>query len=224
MKILIVDDHVLFREGLVSLLTSQSKFSVVGEAGSIQDAISMTQKLKPDLVLLDVDLPDGSGIEAIKHLLVKRPEMKIVVLTTQENEEHLLTAIGNGAIGYLSKNIPMSQLLKTLQAIDRGEAALSRSMTGRIIDEFQRIVNPNYQNDPDWDKLTPREFEILEILCTGATNQEIAEKLFIAENTVKVHVHNILDKLNVNNRREATRYALRQGIVLPNNSQSYFGV
>jgi DNA-binding NarL/FixJ family response regulator len=221
MKILVVEDHVLFREGLVSLLTSQSKFSVVGEAGSIQDAISMTQKLKPDLVLLDVDLPDGSGIDAIKHLLLKRSNTKIVVLAAHENEEHLLTAIGNGAIGYLSKNIPMSQLLKTLQAIDRGEAALSRSMTGRIIDEFQRMVNPDFRNDPDWDKLTPRESEILEILCTGATNQEIADQLFISENTVKVHVHSILEKLNVNNRREATRYALRQGIVTLNHSQSY---
>lgn len=212
MKILIVDDHVLFREGLVSLLSNQRDIHVVGEVGTIREAISNVTDLKPDVVLMDVYLQDGDGLEAIKTILSKRAETKVVVLTMYDSEEVLFQAIRNGAVGYLLKNIPMSKLVLSLRAIKRGEAALSREMTHRLISEFQRLGKTYEYDRTDLDALTPRELEVLQLLSTDASNQEIADNLIIAENTVKVHVHNILEKLNVRNRREAGKFARRQGI------------
>jgi two-component system nitrate/nitrite response regulator NarL len=212
MNVLIVDDHVLFREGLVSLLANQPDLTVVGEAGSTREAITKTCELKPDLVLLDLHLPDGDGLEAIRIILSKMPETKVVVLTIYESEDSFISAIRSGAVGYLHKKMPLAKLLLSLRAIERGEAALSRTMTSRLVIEFQRIGKTSQSDKSDLDILTPREMEVLELLGSNATNQEIAEHLVIAENTVKVHVHNILEKLNFQNRYQAGRFARRLGI------------
>jgi two-component system nitrate/nitrite response regulator NarL len=212
MKILIVDDHVLFREGLVSLLGNQPDLNVVGEAGLVAEAITKTCDLEPDLVLIDLHLPDGDGLEAIKIILSKRPETKVVVLTIYESEDLFISAIRNGAVGYLSKKIPLAKLLLSLRAINRGEAALSRTMASRLVVEFQRLGKTSQSDEPDLDILTPREMEVLELLGSSASNHEIADRLVIAENTVKVHVHNILEKLNFQNRYQAGRFARRLGI------------
>lgn len=207
MRILVVDDHNLFREGLVSLLSSYPDLTVVGQASTAKGAVEKAVELSPDLVLLDVSLPDRSGIEAISEILSLRPETKIVMLTVYETDNLLLEAVRNGAAGYLLKDIPITKLLVALRGLANGEAALSRKMTARIMKEYQR----NKANGVGGDRmntLTMRELEILDLIITGATNQEIADRLVLSENTVKVHIHNILEKLHLRNRHEATRYAL----------------
>lgn len=218
MKILIVDDHVLFREGLVSLLENHPKMTVVGEAGSICEAIEKSIELQPDLVLLETHLPDGNGVEAIKGILANRPDTIILVLTHYDSEDLFISAIRSGARGYLPKRIPMAKLVLSLQALERGEAAMSRTMMTRLVVEFQKIANNYIEDKFSFDNLTPREREVLQLLSANATNQEIADRLTISENTVKVHVHNILDKLDLQNRVQAGRFARSHGIASPNNS------
>ncbi|MGD8750840.1 MAG: response regulator transcription factor [Anaerolineales bacterium] len=218
MKILTVDDHVLFREGLVSLLSEHPDFTVVGEAGTARKAVAKALELKPDLVLLDLNLPDGSGLDVIKSILSRQPETKIVILTIHESEELLLAAIRNGAIGYILKNTPVSELLLSLRALDRGEVALSRTMTTRLVNGVHQLDKTLNEDDPDLEVLTSREVEVLQLLGARATNQEIADQLVIAKNTVKVHVYNTLKKLGFKNRQEAGKFARRKGLTPhPNN-------
>jgi len=212
MRILIVDGHNLFREGLVSLLSGYSDLSVVGEAGTAREAIEKAVELNPDLILLDIGLPDRSGIDALIDILALRPEIKIIMLTIHETENLLLDAIRNGAAGYLLKNIPITKLLVALRGLANGEAALSRTMTAQIVKDYQRSYKTNQFNSDSMNTLTTREMEILNQLITGARNQDIAKRLVLSENTVKVHIHNILEKLNLRNRHEATKYALRYQI------------
>jgi DNA-binding NarL/FixJ family response regulator len=220
MKVLTVDDHILFREGLVSLLSDHPDFTVVGEAGTVREAVAMALELKPDLVLLDLNLPDGSGLDVIKSILSRRPETKIVILTVHETEDLLLAAIRDGAIGYIVKNTPVSELLLSLRALARGEAALSRTMTTRLVRSVHRLDKSINEDDPDLEELTPREIEVLQLLGARATNQEIADQLVIAENTAKVHVYNILKKLEFNSRQEAGKFARRKGLTPSSNHSS----
>jgi DNA-binding NarL/FixJ family response regulator len=214
-KILVVDDHILFREGLVGMLTNHPDISVVGEAATVRGAIEKTLELNPDVVLLDISLPDGSGIDALREILTHRPNTKVVMLTIHDAEDLMVIAIRNGAVGYILKNIPVSKLIKILHSVEKGEAALSRKMTSRIVEEFSKVGKTQEPDNNGARSLTMRELEILKILGTGATNQEIAERLVISENTVKVHVHNILEKLDLRNRREAGQFARQYDFGLP---------
>jgi two-component system, NarL family, nitrate/nitrite response regulator NarL len=208
-KILIVDDHVIFREGLVSLFKNQPDFEVIGEAGSVAKAIKISNELQPDLVLLDIGLPDGNGLEATHAILNQNPDTKIVILTVHESDALLFDAIRRGAKGYLLKNTSVSKLVSSLRALERGEAALSRAMTGRILDEFRRMGKISSSGESMLENLTPRELEVLEKLGTDSTNKQIASSLVISEYTVKNHIHNILKKLNFTNRREAAKFSRR---------------
>jgi DNA-binding NarL/FixJ family response regulator len=212
MRILVVDDQVLFREGIVGLLESQPDLSVVGEAGSVHEAIAKAIDLEPDLILMDIALPDGSGVEAVRMIHAHLPETIIVMLTIHESDELLLDAIQAGAKGFLLKNTPLVKLLASLHGIGRGEAAISRKMTFRVLDEFSRIGKLPAQTDPKLAHLTLRELDVLAELAQKYTNREIAERLSISENTVKIHVHKILAKLNLSNRREAGKFARRYGL------------
>jgi two-component system nitrate/nitrite response regulator NarL len=209
MRVLLVDDHVLFREALVSLLEAQPDLKVVGQADSMRDAIVLTRNVLPDLVLMNITLPDGTGAEAIRAILAERPETKIVVLTLYEEDDQLFEAIRAGAIGYLSKHVRAAELFKTLQGVMRGEAGISGLTARRILDEFARLSPPR---SDEAAPLTSREVEVLRELANGATNQAIAERLVISENTVKNHVRNILVKLHFHSRREAADYARRHGL------------
>ena len=209
MQILLVDNHVLFREGLVSLLEARPDLKVVGQAGSIHEAVMLTRKTAPDLVLINITLPDGTGAEAIRALLTERPETKIVVLTLHEEDDELFDAIRAGAVGYLSKQVCAAELFKTLSGVMHGEAGISGTTARRILDEFARL-SPHRSGD--MVVLTSREVEVLRELVNGASNQLIAERLVISENTVKNHVRNILVKLHLHSRREAANYARRHGI------------
>jgi len=206
MRVLIVDDHNFFREGLVSLVKSQPDFEVVGESGTVKDAIDDSLRLKPDLVLMDFNLPDGTGLEATRAILQKEPGIKIVFLTIQESDESLLEALHLGARGYLLKNLSVTSLINSLHSIEQGDPAISPAQINVVLKELTRN-NVAQETPPLMHLLTTREIEILGLLAGNLTNQEIALKLFVSENTVKNHVHSILKKLNLGNRREAAQYA-----------------
>ena len=210
MKIIIVDDHVLFREGLAAIIRSESDIEIVGQAGTVQEAIQLVGAIKPDMVLMDFGLPDGTGADATRAILKEDPKCKIIFLTMSEEDEHLFAAIRSGAKGYLLKNMRPSKLVSTLRSVQKGESALSRSMTLRLMEELARTNEPPRTGDPT---LTRRELEVLRELASGLSNAEIAEHLFISENTVKYHVHSILEKLNLSDRRDATIYAREHGLI-----------
>ncbi len=217
MKLLIVDDHILFREGLVNILEdNQEGLTVVGEAGSVHEALEKTLELEPDLVLMDINLPDGNGVDAVKTILAHRPETMIVMLTVYETDELLFISVRNGAVGYLLKSTPASKLIQSLVAIRRGEAAISRTMTLKVLEEFHRAGSLYEPMGNVLSALTNRELEVFKLLGMDSSNKEIAENLTISINTAKIHVHNILKKLELKNRREAGELARRYRVVPPN--------
>jgi DNA-binding NarL/FixJ family response regulator len=205
-RILLVDDQVLFRQAVASLLGAQPDIRVVGEAGSVREAIAAFREHRPDIVLMDFSLPDGTGLDATPVILAERPDTRIVFLTVGEEDDRMFAAIRAGAKGYLQKNVPVAELLAFIRGVGRGEMALTPAAGMRILDEFARSV-PRQPLQHSADKLTPRELEVLRALASGASNSEIAEQLVISENTVKNHIHSILAKLHLRNRREATKFA-----------------
>jgi len=212
LRILIVDDHIMLREGLVSLIKPQPDFEVVGEAGSVAEAIQLANDLKPDLVLMDFGLPDGTGLDATKAILEVHPDTKIVFLTVHEADDDLFAAIRYGAKGYLLKNVPVSKMLQALRGMGRGEAPLSREMTSRVLAELARSEKLQPHQKDAFSLLTSRELEVLRLIARGATNQQIADELFISVNTVKNHVHNMLEKLELKDRYELADYAGEHGL------------
>jgi DNA-binding NarL/FixJ family response regulator len=212
-RILIVDDHVLFREGLVGILETASEFEVIGEAGSASEAIEQARLHKPDMILMDWGLPDADGISATKQILSEQPECKIIFLTIFDDDEILFSAIRGGAKGFLLKNVSSKKLLEQLSAVNQGQSALSKAMTARLIEEFSHSAPGVKRNTSDFDKLSPREVDVLREIINGASNCEIASNLFITENTVKHHIHNILEKLGVQNRHQAANYARQNGFM-----------
>jgi len=209
-RIVVVDDHVLFREGLVAIIRSESEIHVVGQAGTVQEAIELVGSLKPDMVLMDFRLPDGTGVDATREILKRDRDCKIVFLTMSEEDDDLFSAIRSGAKGYLLKNMQPTKLISTIKSVYDGESALSRAMTLRLMEELARTKEPIRAGDPT---LTRRELEVLRELVSGSSNSEIAAHLVISENTVKYHVHSILDKLGLADRKEAAEYARKHGIV-----------
>ncbi len=219
MKILLVDDHVLFREGVASLLDTQPDMIVLGESASVKEAVVKARELKPDVILMDISLPDGSGVEAARQILAEQPETRIVFLTVHEDDERLFEAIRSGGQGYLLKNMRTVELLDLLRGLERGEAAISRQMASRIMTEFARMrsqLNTVTSDISDSDiVLTTREIDVLKLVTNGASNKEIAAQLVVAQSTVKNHMSNILNKLHLKNRREAAAYARRHGLIPP---------
>lgn len=215
-KVLIVDDHTLFRKGLLSLLKQQKGIEVVGEARDGEEGVRMALSLRPHVVLMDVKMPRCNGIEATRAIREKLPLTHIVMLTVSEEDEDLFSAVKAGARGYLIKNIEPDQLVKAIQWLAKGEAVIPHSMATKLLREFNAISNrPPASSDPDLKPLTVREKEILQLLSRGDSNKEIAGALFISEHTVKIHLKNILKKLHMNNRIQAAVYAYQQGLVPP---------
>ena len=212
MKILLVDDHVLFRDGLASLLSAQPNITIVGKAKSVSEAIQMARNVLSDLILMDFSLPDGTGADATRAILAEQPNTNIVFLTVHEDDERLFTAIRGGAKGYLLKNTPVEKLLQYLHRIEQGEAAMSPKTTSRILKQFAKMAPQKKPLRAYINGLTTRELQVLRELDTGDTNQQIASRLFISERTVKNHVSRILAKLSLKNRHEAANYARRYGL------------
>jgi len=206
MRILVADDHSLFRDGLVSLLEAGG-YEVIGQAGDGQEAVDKARRLNPDLVLLDINMPHKTGLEALREIKTGLPSTKVVMLTVSEEDAHLLEAIRSGADGYLLKHLNANEFLQMIQSVERGEAAISRSMTGRL---FRHVAQPP---EPEEVVLSEREVEVLRLVAAGKSNREIAEALSVSENTVKFHLRNILQRLNVSNRAEAVMVALQKGIL-----------
>ena len=214
-RLLLVDDHALFREGLAGLFAYQDDFVLVGEAGDAAGALSQTAALQPDIVLMDIDMPGEDGIAATRRLKAEFPEVTVVMLTVHDATNKLLEAIKAGAQGYLVKNIRSAELLEQLRGLRRGEAAITRRMAARILEEFQRGQVAAGVKDESSQDLTARELEVLELVSDRLSNKEIAARLVISEHTVKNHLKNILSKLHLRSRRQAADYGLARGWVRP---------
>ena len=210
--ILIVDDHDLFREGLTGVINRWNDFTVIGEASDGKEALERTRALLPDIVIMDISMPVLNGLEATKIINREFPSTRIVILTVSEEEENLFQAIKNGASGYINKNVTSDKFYGLLQDLARGEAALTSDMAKKIITEF-KISSGRKGVALEIEPLSEREEQVLSLVVQGLTNVEIANKLFLSPNTIKKHIRNILQKLQLNNRIEAAVYAVREGLV-----------
>ena len=209
MRVLIADDHALFRDGLRSLLEARG-VEVVGEAANGQEAVEMALDLRPDVVLMDLAMPELTGIEATERICHQELDIAVVVLTASDDDLHLFEAIKRGAQGYLLKDLEADRFFALLQGVARQEPALTPGLARRLLSELRR----DDRDDHDPDALTGREQEVLELMVEGVTsNRQLAGRLGVSENTVKFHVRNILDKLHLHNRTQAVAYALKQGLV-----------
>jgi len=214
-RILVVDDHTLFRRGLIALLRQNSGFTVVGEAGDAGEAQRRASELQPDVILLDNHLPGVAGIDALPGLKEAAPAARVLMLTVSEDEHDLAAALRAGAHGYLLKTMDSEGLAQAIERAARGESVVSPEMTGKLVNAFQQasarpVAREPPASDPVTDamqSLSPRESEILQHIARGASNKEIARALDIAETTVKIHVQHILRKLNLNSRVQAAVYA-----------------
>lgn len=205
MRIVVVDDHEIVRQGLKALLEAEDDFSVVGEAGSVVEAVRRVGYESPDVVVMDVRLPDGSGVEACREIRSRWPSVKVLMLTSYADEEALMSAIVAGASGYVLKRIDSHDLVTNLRRVAAGESLLDGEMTDRLF----RKLRGDEPDDPLLARLTPQERKILDHIAEGLTNREISEQMFLAEKTVKNYVSNLLAKLEMSRRSEAAAYAAR---------------
>jgi DNA-binding NarL/FixJ family response regulator len=210
MKIVIVDDHVLFREGLAGIIRREPDIEIADMVGTVQEAVETVRALKPDIILMDLNLPDGSGIDATYTILEEFPTCKVIFLTMSDKDDDLFAAVRSGAKGYLLKDIQPLALVAAIRSVQGGESALSRGMTLRLMDELSHSKRPPR---PTENTLTLRELDVLRAIATGMSNLEIGNKLYISENTVKFHVHSLLAKLNLSDRKEAANFARERGLV-----------
>lgn len=211
-RVLIADDHALFREGIRRLLGSAGDIEVVGEAGSGEEAVGLVEDLTPDVVLLDVMMPGMSGIDVARVIRTTSPRTRVVILTVHANEEFLFEAIKAGAMGYLLKDASPDELLRAVRLVAQGDGLLAPAVAAKVFKEFARVAAAQ-DLAPVLTTLTARETEILRHVTAGLANKEIARALNISERTVKNHLSNIMEKLHVNSRTQAAVYALRTGIV-----------
>jgi len=209
---LLVDDHALFRRGLISLLSTQKDMEVVGEAADGLEALEKTRELMPDIILMDITMPNCDGLEATRLILDEMPYVKIVMLTVSEEEGNLYEAVKSGAKGYLLKNLEPDLLYGLIRSVAAGEAALSPVMASKILQEYAGQRVGAQEELGRGQRTTAREEEILNLVVEGLGNKEIAQRLCISESTVRNHLHNILEKLQLQNRVQLAIYASRRGI------------
>ncbi len=210
-RIMLVDDHALFREGLAGLFAYQPDFEVVGEAEDAASALALAEQLHPDLVLMDIDLPGEDGVGATQRLKAALPATVVVMLTVYDDADKLLEAFKAGAQGYLVKNIRSAELLGHLRRLANGEVVISRRIATRLLEEFQARATAT---EPE-ERLTTRELEVLQLVAARLANKEIAQRLSISEHTVKNHLKSILGKLHLPSRRQAAVYGLERGWIQP---------
>ncbi len=211
-RVLVVDDQELFRRGLTMLLSVEEGIDVVGEAGDGIAGTELAASAAPDVVLLDVRMPKRTGIEACKAIKEAVPSAKIIMLTVSDEEADLYEAVKSGAAGYLLKDSSIEEVAQAVRVVAEGQSLISPSMAVKLIDEFKQMSKPEREPMPGL-RLTERELEVLRLVATGKNNREIAKDLFISENTVKNHVRNILEKLQLHSRMEAVMYAVKEKLL-----------
>ena len=211
LRLLIVDDHEVVRQGLVALLDRRDGFEVVGEAGTVAEAVAQARRLQPDIVVMDVRLPDGSGIEACREIRAEQRTTRIVMLTSYPDEEAVLSAIVAGASGYLLKQVRARDLVAALEAVGRGESLLDPAVTEKVLERIRRMATGG-QTD-ELAMLTSQEQKILMLVAEGKTNKEIAADVFLSDKTVKNYVSSILSKLNLERRAQAAAYVAQRRTV-----------
>jgi len=213
-RVLVVDDHALFRRGLHMVLEQEGDMQVVGEAGDGGQAVEMTARLAPDIVLMDVRMPRRSGIEACRAIKDASPSARIIMLTISDEEADLYEAIKAGAMGYLLKEISIEEVASAIRAVHGGQSLISPSMASKLLSEFASLSRGDAQaRQVPAPRLTDREMDVLRLVARGMNNRDIAGELFISENTVKNHVRNILEKLQLHSRMEAVVYAVREKLL-----------
>jgi DNA-binding NarL/FixJ family response regulator len=205
MRVLLVDDHDVVRQGLRAVIDSQDDMDVVGEAGTASEAVRRVGYDNPDVVVMDVRLPDGSGVDACREIRSRFPDVRVLMLTSYADEEALVAAIMAGAAGYVLKRIDSDELVRSIERVGAGESLLDPEMTERLF----RKIRGEAEEDPLLGRLSPQERRILDLIAEGMTNREIAEELYLAEKTVKNYVSNLLGKLEMRRRSEAAAYAAR---------------
>jgi DNA-binding NarL/FixJ family response regulator len=212
-KVLIADDHKLFRQGLIGLMkTREDLVEVIGEAETGEEAIQMAEKLNPDVILMDIYMPQVDGLQAAKEIRRRFPQIAVVMLTSSERDGHLYEAAQIGVAGYLLKSLDANELFDLLHGVTNGEIAMTRAMASKLL---KSVANRMADEGRGEQSLTERELFVLRLVSSGASNHEIADKLTISVNTVKSHIKNILEKLQLENRTQAATYALKHGLVSP---------
>ena len=211
-RILLADDHSLFRRGVAGALADHADIEIVGEATDGLQAIAKTRELIPDIVLMDISMPGMNGLEATRQIKAELPEVKIVILTIAEEDQNLFEAIKSGAQGYLLKDVEPQHLVEMVRGVFRGEAPISRTAAAKILTEFSRQAREADAGDRSRTGLTAREREVLGLVAGGATNKDIAAALDISPSTAKNHLQNILAKLHLENRVQAAAFAFREGL------------
>ena len=208
-KILIADDHPVVREGLFAMLGREHDFEVIGEARDGVEAVNKARELNPDVVLMDLRMPEMDGVEAMRQIRSAMPDVKFIILTTYSDDEYIFSGIEAGARAYLLKDAPREDLFKAIRAVHRGESLIQPVVASKLLDRFSELS----RRTPSGEGLSERELEILRLMAKGAANKEISAQLNIAQSTVKTHIANIFQKLRVNDRTEAVTQALKKGII-----------
>ncbi len=215
-RTMIVDDHALFRRGLEMVLDEEADIEVVGQASDGSEAVEKAGESLPDVVLMDIRMPRSSGIQACRAMKEVAPSAKIVMLTISDEEEDLFEAIRAGASGYLLKDLPLDEVAETVRAVHGGQSLINPSMAGKLLTEFATLAKRDGQERVQQvpaPRLTDREMQVLKLVARGMNNRDIAKELFISENTVKNHVRNILEKLQIHSRMEAVMVAVREKLI-----------
>jgi DNA-binding NarL/FixJ family response regulator len=208
-KILIADDHPVVREGLIAMLSREADFKVIGEAKDGVEAVNKAKELSPDVVLMDLRMPEMDGVEAIRQIRPAMPDVKFIILTTYSDDDYIFSGIEAGARAYLLKDAPREDLFKAIRSVYRGESLIQPVVASKLLDRFSQLS----RRTPSVEELSERELEVLCLMAKGAANKEISAELNIAQSTVKTHITNIFQKLGVNDRTEAVTQALKKGII-----------
>jgi DNA-binding NarL/FixJ family response regulator len=208
-KVLVADDHPVVREGLSTMLSRENDIQVLGEAQNGREAIEKARELQPDIILMDLRMPEIDGIEAIRRIKTENPKMKFIILTTYDNDEYIFKGIEAGARAYLLKDAPRSELFKAIRAVNRGESLIEPAIAGKVLDRLAELSRQAQLPEA----LSERELEVLTLIAKGASNKLIAANLQIGESTVKTHIQGIFNKFGVNDRTEAVTQAIKKGIV-----------
>jgi DNA-binding NarL/FixJ family response regulator len=208
-KILITDDHPVVREGLMAMLSREGDFNVIGEAKDGVEAVNKARELRPDVVLMDLRMPEMDGVEAMRQIRSTMPDIKFIILTTYSDDDYIFSGIEAGARAYLLKDAPREDLFKAIRSVYRGESLIQPVVASKLLDRFSQLS----RRAPSGEELSERELEVLRLMAKGAANKEISAKLNIAQSTVKTHITNIFQKLGVNDRTEAVTQALKKGLI-----------